>query len=78
MGTEPEQNPDKYCWLRERVLRALNKSEYWGYKPHISENEVARKSWKYSEGTVATGKINAGSCCLRNNPISAKTVRVSD
>ena len=50
MGTEPEQDPHYNCQLTERVLRASNKSEYWGYKPHIPE------VWKYSEDNVAAGK----------------------
>jgi len=29
--------PNNYCQFRERALRALNNSGYWGYKPHIPE-----------------------------------------
>ena len=55
MGIEPKQNPDNYCCLRERVLRALKKPKCCGYKIHIP-NDVAWVAWKYSENNVDTGK----------------------
>ena len=56
MGTEPKQDPDNGCGLRERVLRAVNMSGYWGYKPHIPERWRGLGLLEISEDNVAAGK----------------------
>ena len=56
MGTEPKQDPDFYCRLRERVLRALNMSGTEVTNLIFPNDDVAWVSWKYSEDNIAVGK----------------------
>ena len=56
MGTEPKQDPDFYCGLRERVYELLTCPGTEVTNLKLPNNDVALVSWKYFEDNIAVGK----------------------
>ena len=73
MGTKPEQNPDDYCRLRERVYELLTSPGTEVTNIIFPNDDVAWVSWKYSEENVAAGKnVNVGVAAYVNTQVRLK------
>jgi len=56
MGTEPKQDPDVYCGLRERVYELFTRPCTEVTNLILPKDDVAWASWKYSEDNIAVVK----------------------